>query len=122
MKALFDKNGYVTDFALIGDLVDGVELPDPEDLDYFSEHFSAFRLMDGVLKCDTGKATEVEQEQEKNLYRHLREHECFSVINRGQLWYETLSISQLVELRQWYRAWLKVTETKVVPEKPAWLV
>lgn len=122
MKVLLDKDGYITDFAIIGDLVDGVDLPDPDDMDYFMEHFSAFRLADGVLKCDVEVATKVKQEQEKNQLRRLRDHECFSVINRGQLWYETLSISQLVELQQWYRAWLKVTETKVVPKKPSWLL
>ena len=34
---------------------------------------------------------------------------------------EGVSITQLLELRQWYKAWLNVTETMVVPEKPAWL-
>lgn len=53
--------------------------------------------------------------------RQQRETECFSVINRGQLWYETLTETQKEELKIWYQAWLNVTETKVIPEKPSWL-
>lgn len=55
------------------------------------------------------------------LLRQRREEECFSVINRGSLWYDTLTDSQKEELKVWYKAWLDVTETKIVPEKPVWL-
>lgn len=53
--------------------------------------------------------------------REQREIECFSIINRGQLWYNTLTTEQVNELNNWYRAWLDVTETKIVPTKPSWL-
>lgn len=53
--------------------------------------------------------------------RHLRNIECFMIINRGSLWYDTLTDSQKEELKVWYKAWLDVTETKIVPEKPKWL-
>lgn len=53
--------------------------------------------------------------------REQREIECFSIINRGQLWYNSLTEEQLAELQVWYKAWLDVTETKVVPEKLEWL-
>ena len=53
--------------------------------------------------------------------RKEREEQCFSVINRGKLWYDCLSIEQLSELNDWYFAWLDVTETKVIPVKPKWL-
>lgn len=53
--------------------------------------------------------------------RCKRNLECFSVINRGTLWYETLTAEQKTELNQWYLDWLNVTETKIVPEKPLWL-
>jgi len=64
-----------------------------------------------------------EQVPQKNLsaLRTLREIECFPVINRGQGWYRTLTQSQLEELDDWYQAWLDVTETKIIPEKPEWL-
>lgn len=50
--------------------------------------------------------------------RQQREAECFSVINRGSFWYETLTDKQKEELKVWYQAWLDVTDTLVVPEKP----
>lgn len=53
--------------------------------------------------------------------RYLRERECFSVINRGSLWYDTLTDEQKEELKVWYHDWLDVTETKIVPDKPIWL-
>lgn len=53
--------------------------------------------------------------------RYLREIHCFTIINRGELWYDTLTNDQIAELNVWYRAWLNVTETKVIPTKPTWL-
>lgn len=53
--------------------------------------------------------------------RTRREWECFSVINRGKLWYDNLTEQQYQELNQWYHAWLDVTITKVIPNKPQWL-
>lgn len=53
--------------------------------------------------------------------RSLRERDCFPIINRGQLWYQTLTKDQLTELNKWYKDWLDVTKTLVVPTKPSWL-
>ena len=53
--------------------------------------------------------------------RFKREKECFPIINRGQLWYSTLTAEQYRELQVWYQAWLDVTETLVIPEKLGWL-
>lgn len=53
--------------------------------------------------------------------RMLREAECFPIINRGVLWYNELTADQLDELDVWYKGWLDVTATKVIPEKPSWL-
>lgn len=61
---------------------------------------------------------------EEQLLDHLRirrEEECFPSINRGQLWYNTLTAQQYDELQVWYQEWLDVTETKNIPEKPEWL-
>lgn len=54
--------------------------------------------------------------------RNQREVECFPIINRGKLWYDTLTTEQVTELNEWYNAWLDVTETKVIPTKPSWLI
>ena len=53
--------------------------------------------------------------------RNQREMECFSIINRGELWYKLLNETQKEELREWYLAWLEVPETKTIPNKPEWL-
>ena len=60
-------------------------------------------------------------ENKKTTLRARREVECYPYINRGELWYETLTAAQRAELQKWYAEWLNVTETLVVPEKPAWL-
>lgn len=57
----------------------------------------------------------------KQNLRELRECECFSYINRGQLWYNTLTEEQKVEFQEWYYAWLDITKTLKVPVKPKWL-
>lgn len=71
------------------------------------------------------------EEQMLNNLRARREQECFSYINRGALWYNTLTSEQQQELNTWYQAWLDVPqvyqETKpedietIIPQKPIWL-
>lgn len=61
--------------------------------------------------------------------RSRREFECFPIINRGQLWYNTLTENQIAELNEWYNNWLDVTnETNkdkngeyIIPQKPIWI-
>ena len=53
--------------------------------------------------------------------RDEREKVCFSVINRGRLWYNRLTTEQYAELEIWYQAWLDVTDTLVRPLQPTWL-
>lgn len=53
--------------------------------------------------------------------RQQREQECFKIINRGKAWYDLLTIEQEAELKEWYRGWLNVTETREIPIRPAWL-
>lgn len=53
--------------------------------------------------------------------RRKREKQCFSIINRGKIWYDTLSEEQIKELSIWYKAWLDVTVTLVEPIAPSWL-
>ena len=121
MKAILDDNGFITSFALTGDITDGIELPDPEDIDHFFEHWQSYKAQDGKALFDEEQDTALAEEAEKEILRQRRQTECFSFVNRGQLWYATLSIKQLAELTTWYTSWLKVTETKTIPEKPEWL-
>lgn len=121
MQVLCDENGYITSFALVGTLVDGMEVNDPEDADAFAAHFSAYRVRDGNLVFDQQQEEALLQEAEVEEIRQRREQECFSVVNRGQLWYELLNEEQKEELKTWYQAWLDATNTGVMPQKPAWL-
>lgn len=61
------------------------------------------------------------EEQLIMILRHKREDICFSVINRGRLWYDSLNQNQLEELDRWYKQWLNVTITKTIPETPLWI-
>lgn len=61
------------------------------------------------------------QERKLTKLRSQRETECFPVINRGQLWYDTLTEAQKTELKVWYLAWLDVTETFIIPITPEWV-
>lgn len=121
MQVITDERGFVLSFAFIGNMVGATEVPEPEDLELFMHQFFAFQLKDGRLTYNATEAETVQTEERKTEYRRRRETECFSIINRGQLWYEGISLAQLLELRQWYKAWLNVTDTMVVPEKPGWL-
>ena len=115
------ENGYVSSYALIGSIVGGVEVPDPPDVEHFEANFQAYRLRGGTLEYDADKKTELEQKALCDELRRQRETECFSYINRGQLWYDRLTEIQRTELATWYESWLHVTETLTVPKKPSWL-
>lgn len=121
MQIITDTNGFVLSYAYVGDLVGGIEVQEPADIEQFLHQFYAYRLQEGALVYDADAYQQHLDEELKAEYRQRRETECFAVVNRGQLWYEGISIQQLLELRQWYKAWLEVTETMVVPEKPAWI-
>ena len=115
------ENGYVLSYALVGTLVDGIEVTEPADIEHFKEHYQAYRLRDGMLEYSEDKNTDNERKALCDELRQRRETECFSYINRGELWYARLTEDQKTELQVWYAAWLKVTETLTVPEKPSWL-
>ena len=69
----------------------------------------------------------------QQVFSHLRakrDIDCFTIINRGELWYNKLTENQKQELSEWYQKWLDVTEETnkdengnyIIPEKPNWLV
>lgn len=121
MKVILDDKGFIASFALEGEITDGIELPTPEDIDHFMEHWRSYRSKDGKALFDEEQDTAPAVESEKEALRQRRQTECFTFVNRGQLWYATLYVKQLAELTAWYTAWLKVTETKTIPERPVWL-
>ena len=121
MKVLLNEQGYVESYALEGELVDALETAEPNDLSHLEKHFTSYRMRDGTLVFDEGKDAQAQSEAAKAEYRRRRELECFPIINRGQLWYDTLSEGHLSELKNWYQAWLDGTNTQTIPEKPEWL-
>lgn len=115
------ENGYVSSYAWTGNIVGGIEVPDPPDIEHFEAHFQSYRFRDGTLEYDEKQNTELEQKALCDELRKRRETECFSYVNRGHPWYDRLSDEQKSELAAWYADWLKVTETLTAPEKPSWL-
>ena len=120
MKVTFDENGYVNGWCMVGDN-GGEEFDTPEDFDKFLDCYGAFKLAEGKLVFDEDKDKADQHEIEQSLLRDRREKECFSVVNRGWIWYSCLTLSQWRELRIWYLDWLDVTKTGVVPERPSWI-
>ena len=61
--------------------------------------------------------------------RLRRRYECFDVVNRGQVWYDSLTQIQKEELKTWYKNWLDVTEKYsegisieyIITTRPSWI-
>lgn len=121
MKILIDENKYLTCFCIDAELESGIEIADPDDLETFIDTFKAYKYEDGNLVLDEQKLQSVKDARIADELRFKREKACFSYINRGYLWYNNLTEKQKSELDSWYKAWLDVTDTKVIPEKPEWL-
>lgn len=121
MQIKLNEKGFITDFAIVGTIEGGIEVNEPKDIDHFMEHFTAYKVKNNAPDFDSEEDNKIETENTKQALRQRRQTECFSYVNRGQLWYATLSVKQIAELTLWYKAWLNVTETMSVPERPAWL-
>ena len=114
IKYELDENNFLTgNFAYVGQFERFVELD--KELNEVNKNLQ-WNGTNFILSTNPK-----EVERELRVLREEREKECFSFINRGQMWYETLSYEQKQELRNWYIQWLDVTETKIVPDRPTWL-
>lgn len=61
------------------------------------------------------------EEEFVKVLRRRRTRECFDVlVSYSKFWYEALTEEQHTELKNWYKEWLDVTETKIIPTKPSW--
>ena len=96
-----------------------------EELPQVTPYRQIMVVKNKVLTVENLKLTSEQEEEieklELNILRDRRQDECFSVINRGKLWYDTLTETQLKELNTWYKEWLDVTDTKAIPRRPSWL-
>ena len=79
------KDGYIENYALIGGLIDGIEVDDSsiENMEYFMENSSAYHIVDGKIELDSEKLKEIKNDIENKMLRKQREEECFPYINRG---------------------------------------
>ena len=123
MQVILNEQGYVMAYALIGGFgTASVAVNEPENIDDFENNYRSYYLSDGnILVKSDDKQKEIEEQRELTNLRSQREKACFPYVNRGEMWYSRLSADQKDELNVWYQAWLDVTDTKVVPEAPAWL-
>lgn len=124
MQVILNEQGYVQAYALIGSFgSDFVTVNEPENIDDFENNYCSYHLSEGnVLVKSDDKQKEIEAERELVVLRSQRDKACFPYVNRGEIWYSRLTDKQKEELSAWYQAWLDVTDTKVVPEKPEWLM
>ena len=65
MKVLCDDKGYVSSFALIGDLLNGIDVPEPENITGFLECTTGYKIVDGVLIKDEEKVSTETMEVQK---------------------------------------------------------
>ena len=124
MQIVLDEYGYVKAYALVGEMSDvSATVNEPADIDDFEANYRSYYLSkNNTLVKSADKQIEINNARELTELRHKREKQCFPYINRGQLWYSKLTDEQKDELDAWYQAWLNVTETKITPTAPAWLV
>ena len=117
------KDGYVENYAVIGDLPGGIEVELPEEeIEAFETFYRSYKISeDNTLVLDMKKVESNQQEEILNELRYEREIVCFPVINRGKLWYDSLTPEELDELEVWYQAWLDAPQTGIVPNTPSWL-
>ena len=101
-----------------------MEVPDEYVKDMQSSDFNEDMTFN-VTKYKNRKAEELKQH-----LREERQYRCFDIVNRGEVWYATLTQEQFDEIREWYDKWLHITdningETKpediVEPEMPKFI-
>jgi hypothetical protein len=123
MRVILNEQGYVESYALIGSFgAPSIEVAEPEDIIDFENNYGSYYLSHGMLVKSADRQIELEDERLLHDLRLQREKACFPYINRGYLWYSKLTEEQKIELEDWYQAWLDVTDTKVSPVAPEWLV
>ena len=123
MQVILNEQGYVQSYALVGSFGSGaITVKKPENLDDFENNYRSYYLSDDktLVKSDD-RQKEIEDQRELAYLRSQRDKACLPYVNRGELWYSKLTAEQRDELDVWYQAWLDVTNTRVIPEAPAWL-
>lgn len=98
-----------------------IEIPDPPEDFLEKSIYYDYDIQNNKYIFDQEKF----EEDNKNLLiekiRQRRETECFSLIDKSQLWYDNLTNKQKEQLNIWYKDWLKAPQTMIIPSKPSWL-
>lgn len=118
-------DGHIAGYTLFGGTYDngGVKVPDDalDGCDPAILERGCYMWIDGAVVLDTGKLDGQIAAERAAKIRARRETECFTIINRGALWYDRLSPEQRAELDEWYQAWLDAPQTSVVPAPLKWI-
>ena len=92
------------------------------EVDTVPNDWPFYKFLHGSFELDETYKENINKEKQLKDIREQRQYECFSYINRGVLWYETLNEMQKVELKEWYQSWLDAPATLKIPNKPVWLI
>jgi hypothetical protein len=104
-----------------------VTVPDTYNIRNVSiDHF--VKNNNGEYSFSSQKYYETLNGDKLNKLRRKRKWYCFNIINRGQVWYNTLTEQEQEELQEWYQEWLDITsdpdlnlDNPILPTPPAWL-
>jgi len=119
MQIHVNTDGYIDGYATVGGFPDGIEVDDlvVEELDVDKLALGCYQYINGQAILDQTKCESIQYEAEAEALRAQRETECFAVCDR-YMWYNFLSSTNKAKVKEWYKAWLDVTETRTVPEPP----
>lgn len=124
IEVVLTNEGYVSLFNLDVDqtyMQNSILVEDDVDREHFITNSMFYKIIDNHLVFDEDKKAKADHKFRINTIRMRRQKECFSVIDRSQLWYNSLTNEQKAELQEWYEAWLIAPDTLVIPTKPDWL-
>lgn len=124
IEVVLTNEGYVSLFNLDVDqtyMQNSILVEDDVDREHFITNSIFYKIIDNHLVFDENKKAKADYKFRINTIRMRRQVECFSVVDRSQLWYNSLTNEQKAELQEWYEAWLVAPDTLVIPTKPDWV-
>lgn len=123
--AVIDENNNVIALAKYTKIkIDGYETIElEEELDHKQIEGFVYNRDEHKILFSNERYNFCMNENKKWDLRNKREEECFSIVNRGDIWYKNYvnTPEREDEFNAWYQAWLDVTDTMVEPIKPDWI-
>lgn len=103
-----------------------------EEIFYFDENYAKRAKWCNENDCHIqeieadklGRRFQIVRNPEIDVAQQLRQERvdvCFPIVNRGKLWYDSLSDEKLAQLQTWYLQWLDAPQTKIRPKDLEWL-